>query len=296
MKLRRTTLAARMLLALALMAGAATAANAADMNNASTLPAVRTIAVKGVQIGQGTPKTIVPITGKTAAEQLAQAQRIGANADTDVVEWRIDYLDIASDAKALVKLAPQIAAAAGGKPVILTFRTKAEGGATAIADADYGKLYAALIKAHAADLYDVEMFRDRAVVEAIVAAAHAAGAYVVMSNHDFHATPDTAEIVARLRQQQALGADVLKIAVMPRNPGDVLKLLDATWQLRQSSDRPLLTMSMGPVGVVSRLSGETFGQALTFGMIGTASAPGQIEVGTLRGILTTLDNATKKPQ
>ncbi len=129
MKLRRTTLAARMLLALALMAGAATAANAADMTNASTPPAVRTIAVKGVQIGQGAPKTIVPITGKTAAEQLAQAQRIGANADTDVVEWRIDYLDIASDAQALIKLAPQIAAAAGGKPVILTFRTKAEGGA-----------------------------------------------------------------------------------------------------------------------------------------------------------------------
>jgi 3-dehydroquinate dehydratase-1 len=117
-----------------------------------------------------------------------------------------------------------------------------------------------------------------------------------MSNHDFHATPDTAEIVARLHKQQELGADVLKIAVMPQNPGDVLKLLDATWQLRQSSDRPLLTMSMGPTGVVSRLAGETFGQALTFGMIGTASAPGQIEVGTLRGILTTLDNATKKPQ
>lgn len=262
------------------------------MTHATAVPAIRTIAVKGVVIGEGAPKTIVPITAKTVAEVLAQARRIGANADTDVAEWRIDYLDTAGDAQALVELAPQVAAAINGKPLILTFRTQNEGGASAISDADYGRLYAALIQARAADLYDVEMFRDAAVVGRIVADAHAAGAYVVMSNHDFHATPETAEILARLRRQQALGADVLKIAVMPQDPGDVLRLLDATWQLRRTSDRPLLTMSMGPAGVVSRLAGGTFGQALTFGMLGTASAPGQIEVGALRGILTMLDNAT----
>lgn len=294
MKLARTTLAARVLLAVSMTAGVTTAALAADMTHTATAPAVRTIAIKGVVIGEGAPKTIVPITARTATEVLAQAQRIGANADTDVVEWRVDYLDIASDAGALIQLAPQVTAAVNGKPVILTFRTQNEGGASAINDTDYGKLYAALIKARAADLYDVEMFRDEVVVKQIVAAAHAAGAYIVMSNHDFHATPDTGEIVSRLRKQQDLGADVLKIAVMPQDPGDVLKLLDATWQLRQTSDRPLLTMSMGPAGVVSRLAGQTFGQALTFGMIGTASAPGQIEVGSLRGILTTLDNATRK--
>lgn len=276
------------------MALAASASLAADMTDATTVPAVRTIAVKGVVIGEGAPKTIVPITATTAAEVLTQARRIGASADTDLAEWRIDYLDIASDAKALIELAPQVTAAVNGKPVILTFRTSNEGGAAAIGDADYGELYAALIKARAADLYDVEMFRDEIVVRQIVATAHAAGAYIVMSNHDFHATPDPNEIVARLRKQQELGADVLKIAVMPQDPGDVLKLLDATWQLRQSSDRPLLTMAMGPAGVISRLSGGTFGQALTFGMLGSASAPGQIEVHVLREILTTLDNATRK--
>ncbi|MET0288598.1 MAG: type I 3-dehydroquinate dehydratase [Pseudoxanthomonas sp.] len=291
MKLRRTTLLAPVVLAIALMAGATTAASAADMTQVSAPPAIRTIAVKDVEIGLGAPKTIVPITGATTDEALTQARRIGASADTDVLEWRIDYLDIATDATALAKLAPQIATAAAGKPVLLTFRTKAEGGSKAISDADYGTLYAALIKAKAADLYDVEMFRDETAVKHLVAAAHTAGAYVVMSNHDFHATPDTAEIVARLRRQQDLGADVLKIAVMPQSPADVLKLLDATWQLRQTSDRPLLTMSMGPTGVVSRLSGETFGQSLTFGMLGEASAPGQIDVATLRGILDTLHAA-----
>lgn len=268
------------------------AANAAamTMTDAITVPAVRTIAVKGVVIGEGMPRIIVPITATTAAEALAQAGRIGANADIDLVEWRIDSLDIAGDVQALIALAAQVAAAVNAKPVLLTLRTRSEGGAAAIDDAGYGRLYTALIQAGAADLYDVEMCRDQAVVRQIVAAAHAAGAWIVMSNHDFHATPDTAEIVARLRRQQALGADVLKIAVMPHDPGDVLKLLAATWQLRQSSDRPLLTISMGPLGAISRLAGASFGQALTFGMLGAGSAPGQIEVGTLRAILNALDH------
>jgi len=258
---------------------------------ATPLPATKVLDVRGVRIGEGAPKTIVPITATTADEALAQAARIAANADTDIAEWRIDYLDNALDGKALARLGPQVAKALHGKPLLLTFRTKAEGGARPIADADYGTLYATLLQARFADLLDVEMFRDAAVVQALVAQAHAAGVSVVMSSHDFQRTPDTAEIVARLQRQQALGADVLKIAVMPHDAGDVLKLLDATWQLRRSSDRPLLTMAMGGTGVVSRLSGETFGQALTFGMLGKASAPGQVEVGRLREVLDTIHQA-----
>ncbi|MBN6103962.1 type I 3-dehydroquinate dehydratase [Xanthomonas sp. CFBP 8703] len=258
---------------------------------ATPLPATKVLDVRGVRIGEGAPKTIVPITATTADEALAQAARIAANADTDIAEWRIDYLDNALDGKALARLGPQVARALHGKPLLLTFRTKAEGGARPIADADYGTLYATLLQARFADLLDVEMFRDAAVVQALVAQAHAAGVSVVMSSHDFQRTPDTAEIVARLQRQQALGADVLKIAVMPHDAGDVLKLLDATWQLRRSSDRPLLTMAMGGTGVVSRLSGETFGQAMTFGMLGKASAPGQVEVGRLREVLDTIHQA-----
>lgn len=265
-------------------------ANATDASN-SALPVIRVLTVRGLEIGSGAPKTIVPITAATAGEVLVQAERIAANADTDVAEWRIDYLDIAQDGKALAKLGSQVAKALSGKPMILTFRTKAEGGMSTISDADYGKLYAELIKARFTDFIDVEMFRSENVVKSVIEQAHQAGIYVVLSNHDFHTTPDTAEIVARLRRQQALGADVLKIAVMPHDAGDVLKLLDATWQVRASSDRLLLTMSMGATGVVSRLSGETFGQALTFGMIGTASAPGQVEVGKLRQVLGVIHQA-----
>ncbi len=256
----------------------------ASIAQAAPVP-VTPLQVGALRIGEGAPRTIVPITGATAELALQQAAAIAASPSTDVAEWRIDYLDIATDGKALVALGKRIARALQGKPMIVTFRTQAEGGSKPISDADYAALYSTLLRGEFAQLIDVEMFRDPARVAALVAQAHKAGVKVVMSSHDFHATPAREEIVARLLRQEALGADVLKIAVMPQDAGDVLTLLQATWDVRQRSSKPLLTMSMGGTGVVSRLAGETFGQALTFGMIGTPSAPGQVEVDQLQSVL-----------
>ncbi len=228
----------------------------------------------------------MPITGTTANEAIAQARVIGGSAQTDVVEFRVDFLDIALDAGKLAALGPKVAAQLNGKPLIVTFRTKAEGGNKTIADADYGALYATLLNAQFADLIDVEMFRSEAVVRRLVAGAHQVGAFIVMSNHDFSGTPPAAELLARLRRQQELGADVLKLAMMPRDPSDVLELLRATWEMASRyAERPMMTMSMGGTGVVSRLAGEIFGSAMCFGMIGRASAPGQVEVERLAAVL-----------
>ena len=249
-------------------------------------PPLRTVTIRDVVIGEGRVKTIVPITGTTADEAIAQARAIGASAQTDVAEFRVDFLDIALDAARLAALGPKIAEQLRGKPLIVTFRTQAEGGNKAIADTDYAVMYETLLKAHFADLIDVEMFRSEAVVRRLLAAAHEAGVFVVMSSHDFSATPPAAELVARLRRQQELGADVLKLAMMPRDPGDVLELFRATWEMASRyAERPMMTMSMGGTGVVSRLAGEIFGSAMSFGMIGRASAPGQVEVDRLAGVL-----------
>ena len=55
---------------------------------------------------------------------------------------------------------------------------------------------------------------------------------------------------------QELGADIPKIAVMPRNKKDVLTLLAATEEMSSEyADRPIITMSMAETGVISRLCG-----------------------------------------
>jgi hypothetical protein len=133
-------------------------------------PALRTVKIRDVVIGEGRVKAIVPITGATADEAIAQARIIGGSARTDVVEFRVDFLDIALDARKLAELGPKVAAQLNGKPLIVTFRTKAEGGNATIADADYGALYETLLKAQFADLIDVEMFRSEAVVRQLLPA------------------------------------------------------------------------------------------------------------------------------
>lgn len=110
-----------------------------------------------------------------------------------------------------------------------------------------------------------------------------------MSNHDFDKTPSFDEITGRLIGMKKLGADVAKLACMPNSAKDVLTLLSATEAVKsQYPDEPLITMSMGKLGTISRISGEIFGSALTFGSAKKASAPGQLEVTTLQQILRAL--------
>ena len=79
---------------------------------------------------------------------------------------------------------------------------------------------------------------------------------------------------------------------MPQSPDDVLTLLGATQEMvRRWADRPVITMSMAPLGTVSRLCGEVFGSAMTFGTAGQASAPGQIPAEELRQVLDILHRA-----
>ena len=90
---------------------------------------------------------------------------------------------------------------------------------------------------------------------------------------------------------QELGADIPKIAVMPGSSADVLTLIAATQEMAaQYADRPIITMSMSGTGLISRLCGEVFGSACTFGAVGRTSAPGQIGVEELDTVLKLIHN------
>ena len=99
-----------------------------------------------------------------------------------------------------------------------------------------------------------------------------------MSNHDFEKTPTLLEMKERLEKMEILGSDILKIAVMPNSKKDVLNLLHLTMEMSEKLSKPLITMSMGQMGVISRICGELVGSAMTFASAGQASAPGQIAV------------------
>ena len=249
------------------------------------------IEVRGVKIGEGTPKIIVPIVGVTKEEILAAADSF-KDVRLDLVEWRVDWFEGVFDFAKVEDVLKDLRPALGDVPILFTFRTSKEGGEKAIEPEAYARLNIQAAQTGLVDLIDVEAFTGDDIVKEIIAGAHAAGVKVVASNHDFGKTPEKDDIVGRLRKMQDLGADIPKIAVMPQNKKDVLTLLAATEEMaNEYADRPIITMSMAGTGVISRLAGEVFGSALTFGAAAKASAPGQMGVEDLKQVLTLLHGA-----
>lgn len=208
--------------------------------------------------------------------------------NADLIEWRIDFFDQVEDAEKLVKTAKKLRQVMSEMPLLTTFRIHFEGGVNKLSEEEYFDICRVLIKEKATDLLDLELFRKTSKLKEIIAEAHENNIYIIMSNHDFDKTPATSKLERRLTLMKTYGADIAKIAVMPNSARDVLNLLLATDNIKYKLNCPLITMAMGDLGKVTRISGEVFGSCLTFGTVGDASAPGQIESTNLKGILNTL--------
>ena len=157
----------------------------------------KTVLLRGVEIGAGRPKIIVPIVGKTEQEILDKAAEL-VQAKPDVVEWRVDYFQGVGDVQRVVDTARELNEALGEIPILFTFRTKREGGEKEIGMEDYTALNRAVAQSSYVDAVDVEIFSGDEVVRKNIAAIHDAGAAVVGSSHEFHRTPEHAELIYRL--------------------------------------------------------------------------------------------------
>lgn len=252
------------------------------------------------------PSVIVPVTARDSAALEERAAALGDALTTvgrplfDVVEWRVDLFHpftvgaeaaaergAAADPGPAVDALRLLAAHLPATPILATFRTTSEGGAAAIADQGYVELIGSLAGSGLAAAVDVEY--QHPLAARAIKAAQSHGVPVVASNHDFEATPAVAEIVSRLEAMEAAGADIAKIAVMPRSAADVVTLVDATERRYREAGIPLITMSMGALGAVTRIGGGTFGSAATFAIVGESSAPGQLPAAGVRAALDLLN-------
>ena len=244
--------------------------------------------VRGCPIGEGRPKTILPIVEGTEAAILEKAVQF-STLPADCVEWRADWFQDCRDPAAVARCLQKLRVALGSKLLLVTIRTKAEGGELALRHTEYTDLLHTILDTDCADLLDIEFFTAGADLPALVEQAHSAGVAVVCSSHDFAKTLPRAELVSRMVQMQQAGADLPKLAVMPQCRTDVLELLAATAEMADlHPETPVITMSMGALGAVSRLAGETFGSAMTFANPGQASAPGQVSLSIVNEVLDAL--------
>ena len=213
-------------------------------------------------------------SGQARQARLAQQQGAGA------AELRADLL---AD-PAQVRAALTAVRAASSLPLLLTYRSTTEGGKGAGHGQGYEDYLASLLQLRpAVAAVDIEMACPAS--KALVAEAKAGGYDVVGSCHDFTATPSAAQIAEKLAQITAAGADITKVAYMPRTAQDVAALRHAAHDFAGAyPHQPLIAISMGQLGAPSRTD---LVNCLTFATIadGAASAPGQATIAHVKAWL-----------
>lgn len=249
---------------------------------------MKPVQIRNLTIGCGRPKICVPIVERTKEEILSVAEKI-TQSKADMVEWRADWYESVMESDKLYEVLVDLRKILKDMPLLFTFRTLQEGGERAIGQSEYRELNCGVCKSGMTDLVDIEFSFGKEIVKEILKTAHECKLYGVVSSHDFAKTPSEKELISRLESMQKLGADIAKIAVMPEKKKDVLTLLSATEEvMTKGIEIPIITISMGGYGSISRISGEIFGSSVTFGTVEKSSAPGQYDAGKLYEILETI--------
>ena len=248
---------------------------------------MKTISLRNLTIGAGKPKIIAPLTGNSLSHLLTQAEQL-TRSPAEIAEWRVDYLPHPINTENLLDIACELRKALGEIPLLATYRTFQEGGQGGLNTAEYTALVETLALSGLVDLVDVELSAGDATVSRLLSRCHAQGVPALLSCHDFFSTPSAPQLRSILAHMEDLGADIAKIAVMPRCPADVVTLLQVTEAFSRHSACPMVTMSMGELGKVSRVWGEVFGCALTFAAVTDVSAPGQLPADTVAALLDVL--------
>lgn len=244
----------------------------------------RPLRVGGVLLGGERPLICVPMVAgdETGAERFVDAV---LEFRPDMVELRVDYWDFVEDVERSLSLLGKVRERLSGIPLLLTCRDPSEGGARFVPLELRRELYFRSMENGFVDMVDVELARGYSYIEQIRALASGKGIALVISWHDFSGTPSGDFILSVISRQVFCGADVAKVAVMAKREEDLETLLSATRRARLLfPEVPLITMSMGEKGVLSRLMGFAFGSDLTFAALSGASAPGQVPATLLRSI------------
>ena len=250
--------------------------------------------------GNGNPKICIPVMGHTKNEILRHAREVMDECErldeqyadypelsVAVIEWRADFFDDLGDSEALLDTLSALREMFSDRLLLFTFRTEEEGGELRHdrIGSHLGSLYEEVAKSGLIDLLDIEVSRGNYIVARATKIAHDNGVNVIMSYHNFQKTPHDLELETKLRNMEILGADILKIAVMPKNEFDTRRVMDLNKSMAEKCFKPVVIISMGAIGMPSRFKGHETTACLTFASVSGGSAPGQLEVADLVALL-----------
>jgi 3-dehydroquinate dehydratase-1 len=251
----------------------------------------KNLCIKNRTIGEGRPLVCVPIVEHTREEILTKAREMVAG-QAEMIEWRVDAFDKADDLNEIRQVLADLEPVVKDTILVYTFRSKNQGGLRSLSQEQIYDIHEVAAENHVVDFVDVEFFEAKNAPREI-RKLQEKGVHVIASHHDFEQTPGADIIEMLLDRMRGSEADIVKLAVMPKDVEDVLTLLQETVRFRREfPEVPIITMSMGPMGCISRVAGEMFGSCVTFGAFDKASAPGQLPMKELEEVLSILHNST----
>jgi 3-dehydroquinate dehydratase I len=207
------------------------------------------------------PTLVVPFTDRTSLAALRRARSEGL----DFAEARVDLFEDRS-----IEAVRRVVREAGRVlPVLLTVRSSREGGAWRGDDAGRLSFYRTLMAEVAA--VDIELAAK--IRPEVVQSARGARRTVVLSHHDFRATPSDRALDAVVERGEKAGADVTKITALTPNDRAVARL--AAVLARHAGSR-LVVIGMGEHGKKTRVFFPALGSLFTFASLDRATAPGQL--------------------
>ncbi len=242
---------------------------------------IPSVKVRNLTLTAGDPKICASISDRLQEDILATCRQI-VREHADIVEWRVDfYKDYTNDFMVEDTLG-ELREILGDIPLIFTIRTSEEGGRAEVKLWDYIRIYREAARTGLADIFDIEFaFMIQLPREVITDIKK--HAKIIVSKHNFSSTPGYDAIVDDIIRLQVAGGDIAKLAVMPSDEEDVERLVKASKEiLAHYRSTPFITISMGGLGVETRIKCAETGSCLTFGAVGKASAPGQLPIAELR--------------
>jgi 3-dehydroquinate dehydratase-1 len=217
-------------------------------------------------------KLIVSVMPKSLEE--AQAIDVTRYHDADIIEWRADFLP----KEAILQVAPAIFEKFAGRELVFTLRTRSEGGQIELSSEEYVQMIKEVAQLYQPDYIDFEYFSYKDVFDQMLDFPN-----LVLSYHNFQETPEN--LMEILSELTSLNPKVVKIAVMANTEQDVLDLMNFTRGFKTlNPEQEYVTISMGKVGKVSRITSDVTGSSWSFASLDEASAPGQISLSSMKKI------------
>ncbi|HEW2740673.1 TPA: type I 3-dehydroquinate dehydratase [Streptococcus pneumoniae] len=224
-------------------------------------------------------KLIVSVMPRSLEE--AQALDATRYLDADIIEWRADYLP----KEAILQVAPAIFEKFAGRELVFTLRTRSEGGEIDLSPEEYIHLIKEVAQFYQPDYIDFEYYSYKDVFEEMLDFPN-----LVLSYHNFQETPEN--MMEILSELTILNPKLVKVAVMAHTEQDVLDLMNYTRGFKTLNlEQEYVTISMGKVGKVSRITADVTGSSWSFASLDEVSAPGQISLASMKKIREILDEA-----